>query len=180
MNIDKMIESQKLLIANVEHSVDEDNFERMKIVLNIIENAILYINSTGRKPWRATPLAKLHQKNFMKQLDNSYTNLVKMYGVELNPTRVDTPKLRLLTATFGSIEESLETVNSYNSHKSADILEEVTDEFFFFMEKLILLGITPRQLERQYYKKLEINLARYKSTREGDTSWDDRQTKEVL
>jgi len=78
----------------------------------------------------------------------------------------------MLTAAYGSIEETIETLNGFS--KGTNTLEEITDQLFYWMEQAIIAGLTPDQIVEQYKVKHEINLNRYSALKAGDTSWDNR------
>jgi hypothetical protein len=48
------------------------------------------------------------------------------------------------------------------------------------MEQMILTDIKPEDVQRKYVEKWQINMNRYAALEKGDTSWDDRNTKETL
>jgi len=179
MELDEMFEDQKVLIKNVPHEVRLDAIRQMETGRKIIEALILYLNSIGRKPWRPQPLQYETQYAFLSQLQNNVTDLRNFHlqGKKDKEPR-DNKQIRMLTAAYGSIEETIETLNGFT--KDTNTLEEVTDQFFYWMEQAIIAGFTPEQIIAKYKAKHEINLKRYSSLKSGDTSWDDRNEKAEL
>jgi hypothetical protein len=176
MDIGKMLDSQRHLISVVPHAVNVDSYKKMRLAKDIIENLFMYLNSTGRKPWRPAPLPKQQQQMLFETFTSSVSDLVTANNYSLDPINdIDTPTVRKLTAAFGIIEETIEFLNAKSNG-----LEEFTDIFFFYMEEMIMANFTAKQLETMYNKKLVINLKRYEDLKAGDTAWDDRASKKEL
>jgi len=179
MELNDMFEDQKELMKQVPHEVRLDAVHQMETGCKIIESLLLYLNSIGRKPWRPSQLPYESQYAFLSQLQNNLTNLRNFHLQDAkDKTLKDTKQIRMLTAAYGSIEETLESLNGF--HKNTNTLEEITDQFFYWMEQAIIAGITPEQIINQYKAKHEINIKRYTSLKSGDTSWDDRNEKQEL
>jgi hypothetical protein len=179
MDLDPMFKDQQQLISNVPHEVRIDALQQMQTGMRIIESLILYLNSIGRKPWRPNQLQEETQRAYLSQINNHIRDLITYHNVRnKNTDLVDTKTVRLFTATYGTIEESIEFLNGV--FKDTNPLEELTDELFYFMEQAIIAGYTPDQIKAQYDKKHEINLKRYVAGKANDFSWDDRDKKDEL
>jgi len=179
MELNDMFADQKELIRQVPHEVRIDAALQMEKGIRIIESLLLYLNSIGRKPWRPSQLPYETQYAFLSQLQNSVTDLRNFHlqGKKDKEPR-DTENIRMLTAAYGSIEETIETLNGF--YKDTNTLEEITDQLFYWMEQAIITGFTPDQIQTAYKAKHEINIKRYTSLKSGDTSWDDRDEKQEL
>lgn len=179
-NIDGMdiiLNKQRELMARVPHPLREDAHERMLAIASIFENFLLYLTSTGHKPWRPNPLDESIQKRRFNRVVESVHEVDTK--VDANGKRIDTPQTRLLVSTFGTLEEALEFYRA--SVDNADNkLEEITDELFFFMEKMILSGFTWEQVVQEYHRKWAVNIKRYEDAEKNDFSWDDRSRKSIL
>ena len=53
-------------------------------------------------------------------------------------------------------------------------VEELTDELFFFLERMIMTNITWEMVVKKYHEKHAINMKRYADAKKNDFSWDER------
>ncbi len=175
MNI--ILDKQKELMARVPHPLREDAHRRMLAIASVFEKFLLYLTSTGHKPWRPYPLDELVQKERFVTAVESIDD-IDCY-IDMDSKKVDTTKTRLLVSTFGTLEESLEFYRA-SVNGDSNTLEEITDELFFFMEKMILSGFTWEQIIQEYHRKWAVNIKRYEDAEKNDFSWDDRSRKSEL
>lgn len=100
---------------------------------------------------------------------------------------VAAPHQPIVIAAIGIIEETLEFLNAIgfktwrpNPLPKEAQLEELTDILFFYLELIHFSGFTLDQLDREYQRKWEVNMERYRKAKAGDWSWDNRGKKEGL
>jgi phosphoribosyl-ATP pyrophosphohydrolase len=173
MDLEELFKDQGELIKQVPHGVRLDAYEQMVRGKKIMEALLLYVNSIGRKPWRPNAQAYEAQYAYLSQLQNNVTDLRNFHLQGKKDRDVkDTKNIRMMTAAYGSIEETIETLNGFE--KDTNTVEEITDQLFYWMEQAIIAGITPEQIAAQYKVKHEINLKRYASAKTGDYAWDKR------
>jgi phosphoribosyl-ATP pyrophosphohydrolase len=191
MDIEMMMTMQQKLMDTVPHKVRLDAYSRELIAISVINELIRFINASGRKPWRPAPLDNQKQNEILLRAQFYMNNLTSFHNASFIPSDQyeDSLLVRLTTATVSSIEEDLEFREDcsqlLNQHgeavdKAEQRLEEIADKFFFIMEQMILTDIKPEDVQRKYVEKWQINMNRYAALEKGDTSWDDRNTKETL
>lgn len=188
-NMNALLSKQKELMAAVPHPLRIDSFERMKTAKELIEAVLLYLNSTGHKPWRPNPLPLDTQSANLAAISSKLYDLENMEMRTMTPPKLTTDDInsRMLVSTFGGIEECIEFFNSRETLNKLDELnyeqrnierfhsiEEITDELFFFLEKMALSGISWREIEKEYYRKWDVNMKRYADAKIGDFKWDKR------
>jgi len=93
----------------------------------------------------------------------------------------------LVVAACGVIEEAVEYLNAIgfkswrpNPLSREEQLEELVDQFFFWMEEVILSGFTWEEVEAEYRRKHAVNLKRYEDPKKGEFGWDTRGKKGSL
>ena len=179
MELQELIDKQKLLMEQVPHGLRPDLTPKVAFALSIMSELLLYLGSCGHKPWRPNPLPESTQREHLLKL-NKYTSL--LYGEHLDPTsfQLDDATARRTISSLGIIEESLEYLESASHGTEAEKLEELTDMYFFLLEQTILSGFTLDQVKNEYNRKWAVNIKRYEDSKKGDTSWDKRATKDTL
>ena len=107
--------------------------------------------------------------------------------MKLAPHDVSVLNVERLVAGKGLTEEVHEYLNAVgvkpwrpNPLSEKDQLEELTDILFFYLELIVLSGFSFAQIEKEYYRKWDINIERYRKGEKGDYSWDTRATKTEL
>ncbi len=63
MAIEDLITKQLQLMDKVPHTVRPDSLVKMEAGVRILDTLLRYLNSTGHKPWRPTPLSPIVQMN---------------------------------------------------------------------------------------------------------------------
>lgn len=178
LSFDDLISMQQTLIDAVPHAVREDCLSKMVITKTTISSLMLYINSCGRKPWRASPLSDDKQDEYFRNIQSCINNLHSAkLATEESSIQVDTPTIRRFTSCLGIIEETLEFIDNKDSDNE---LEELADILFFYLEAVIGSKFTVQQILDRYVTKHAENMARYASLAKGDTSWDLRAAKDRL
>ncbi|MDD3493596.1 MAG: hypothetical protein PHZ19_08900 [Candidatus Thermoplasmatota archaeon] len=199
-DMDILVSKQRELMEAVPHPLRDDAFERMDAARELISNLLLYLNSTGHKPWRPKPLHREVQLAHLLSVGDKLDKLGKLHlqFKKQSQNSSDVIGRRLLVSTFGAIEEAIEFYDSWFGsvvddmaedsptkkqiliQDRKDMLEELTDELFFFLERMILVGFTWDEVIQEYHRKWGVNMERYRRGKEGDYSWDDRAKKEKL
>jgi phosphoribosyl-ATP pyrophosphohydrolase len=173
--IEDLIAKQQELMDKVPHTLRPDSYVKMKRGVQIMESLLLYLNSTGHKPWRPNPLGPGIQANYLALVQDR----VNILRTDHFSKREEVPNelyARQLVSGFGVIEETIEYLNSLvNEEPREHRLEELTDVMFFFMEQMILGGFTWEEVEIEYRRKHAVNLKRYEDAAKGDYEWDQRQ-----
>ncbi len=177
VEMDIILFKQKQLMEKVPHPVRDDAYLRMLAISDVFKRFLLYLTSTGHKPWRPNPLDAKTQKDRLDDAIIASTCVPTV--IPADSKLIDTPKSRMLVSTFGSIEESLEFIDAVWDDQP-NKLEELTDELFFFLEKMALSGFTWEQVVDEYYRKWEVNIKRYQDAEKNDYSWDDRSRRNTL
>lgn len=110
------------------------------------------------------------------------TLLMRSVPHDISPLNVQ----RLL-AGKGLMEEVHEYLNSVGVKpwrpKELDRphqLEEITDILFFYLELIVMSGFEWSDIEKEYDRKWQENMERYKRGKVGDYGWDTRATKDEL
>lgn len=198
--VDEILRKQKELMDAVPHPLREDAHVRMLKAKNVIKFLLLYLNSTGHKPWRPNPLPREEQLKNLFKVGFALRDLEEMHLKYPEPSTVvnDTTGSRILVSTFGGLEEIIEFYESWQERTQtagwvegmtnadldremrAHMLEELTDELFFFLERMILVDFSWTEVINEYHRKWEVNMKRYADAKKGDYSWDDRGKKEGL
>jgi hypothetical protein len=198
--VDEILRKQKELMDAVPHPLREDAHVRMLRAKKVIELLLIYLNSTGHKPWRPNPLPRDEQTKNIIMVTFALKDLEEMHLNYTEPSKVvnDTISSRILVSTFGGIEEILEFYDSWRERSQvagwsqgatnadldkenrAHMLEELTDELFYYLERMILVNFTWAEVINEYYRKWEVNMKRYADAKKGDYTWDDRGKKEGL
>jgi hypothetical protein len=199
-SLDELRQKQQQLMESVPHPLREDAYRRMLAGKKIIENVVIYLNSTGHKPWRPNPLPRDKQLKALLEIGLALLDLELLHEKYPEPSKFinDTKTSRILVSTFGGMEELIEFFNSWgwrstvtgwsggasnedlNKKWYADMLEELVDELFFFLERMVLVGFSWSEVVTEYHRKWRENMERYKKAKEGDYSWDKRSEKEGL
>ena len=78
--MDKLLDMQKQLMEKVPHGVTEETARRMVAGLGVIEETLEYLNSTGHKPWRPTPLKREDQLEEITDILFFYLELIILSG----------------------------------------------------------------------------------------------------
>ena len=194
--LDEMYAKQKELMARVPHGIRKEVYPSVQITLDIIEDALLYLNSLGHKPWRPNPLNPVEQLERLDNLARSVGRLKHeaMLMVNGQATKVSIHDdhydkiCRNMISVLGMIEESVEYMNSVRdlmlaeSAPQSDIYtaalahkrEEGVDIEFFWLEAMIQGGFSPEEIYGEYMKKWAINIKRYEDAAKGDFKWDKR------
>lgn len=192
MAVEDLLAKQKELMDRVPHTLRDDSFAKMIISSELIRCLMLYLASTGHKPWRPNPLSADEQEKAFSNLRFTFMRLTQLK----NPTPVnkdleyfilqdvaETLKSyeqlelykRQLVSSFGIIEEATEyQVSVYQGDCESHRLEELTDQLFFYLEQVLMSGYTWKQIEAEYYRKHAVNLKRYDDAEKGDFKWDKR------
>lgn len=199
-DMDQLVSKQRELMTAVPHPLRDDAFERMDTAKDLIRNLLLYLNSTGHKPWRPKPLSREEQLQHLLSVMDKVDKLGKLHmrHKEPSPDSSDAIGRRLLVSTFGAIEEAVEFYDSWFESvldeaavdgpgkdqalkdDRHNMLEELTDELFFFLERMILVGFTWDEIIKEYHRKWKVNIERYDRGKKGDYGWDNRGKKEGL
>ena len=178
MAIEDLILKQQELMLRVPHTVRPDSFVKMVAGTKIVDVLLRYLNSTGHKPWRPTPLSAIVQEGLLKELKGNVETLSYIHSTNTGADKDFSSQdhfTRQLISAYGVIEETIEYVNSLSDGSdSAHKLEEITDVLFFFMEQMILGGFTWQEIEVEYKRKWAVNIKRYEDAKKGDYSWDKR------
>ncbi|MCJ7760875.1 hypothetical protein MUP59_07030 [Candidatus Bathyarchaeota archaeon] len=196
--MDELRSKQQELMAAVPHPLRRDSMMRMIAAKGLIEELLLYLNSTGHKPWRPNPLPREKQLDPLLGVIRKFNDLCKLHLKHKKPSKdiIDTVGARVLVSTFGGIEEIVEfydswmdiavpAVNGTLTGKGAasarqHMLEELTDELFFFLERMILSDFSWTEVVEEYHRKWQVNMKRYADAKKGNYDWDDRGKKESL
>lgn len=198
--VDEILRKQKELMGAVPHPLREDAHLRMLKAKNVIKFLLLYLNSTGHKPWRPNPLPRDEQTKNLFMAGFALKDLEEAHLKYPGPSSVvnDTIGSRILVSTFGGLEEIIEFYDSWlersqvagwqggmtnadlDKENRAHMLEEITDELFYFLERMILVNFTWEEVINEYHRKWEVNMKRYADAKKGDYTWDDRGKKEGL
>jgi len=181
--MERLVEKQKQLMEFVPHDVRPDALVKMVGGIKILDTLLRFLNSTGHKPWRPIPLSSAVQQALLAELRESVSTLAHIQRTNLGADKDLSGQehySRQVVSTFGVVEEAIEHVNSLTKGTRADLLEEVTDILFFWLEQLILRGFTWDDVVAEYYRKWDKNMERYRRAKEGDYKWDDRGTKKEL
>jgi len=153
--VDEFVEVTKSLAPILENPLDNSSSRQLVSTFGAIEEALETYNAC------ADANAKLAEVQDKYHVDFSSPNAIEKAVEDL-----DLDKMIDLASELQLLH--------------ANILEEITDELFFYLERMILLGFTWEDIVDQYHRKHSINLNRYKRFKEGDTSWDTRATKDSL
>jgi len=78
--VEELLRKQKQLMEQVPHGVSELTARRMVAGLGAIEEILEYLNSTGHKPWRPTPLSEGDQLEEITDVLFFYLELVILSG----------------------------------------------------------------------------------------------------
>lgn len=179
MAIEELIEKQQELMLKVPHTVRPDSYMKMAAGVKIIDTLLRYLNSTGHKPWRPVPLEPLVQGKLLKDLKGNVGLLGYIHSINAGADKDFSHQehySRQLISAYGVIEETLEYVSSLSDGSDhAHKLEELTDVLFFYMEQMILGGFTWEEMEKEYLRKWEVNMERYRRAERGDYGWDKRK-----
>ncbi len=182
MPIEELFVKQQELMDRVPHNIRADSHIKIMHGFNIIESLLKYLNSTGHKPWRPIPLPEETQQTYLQQLFDGMFRLDEFHAYNKRhpaPPFVDeptSPTSRQLISALGIIEESTEYVNSLDKKDTdAHRIEELTDQLFFWLEQVLMSGFTWEQIEAEYHRKWQVNIARYESAQKNDYSWDKRK-----
>ena len=115
--------------------------------------------------------------------------LLEMQKVLLKevPYRISDKIVAQITAGLGVMEETHEFLNSIGRKPwrprplpKEQILEELTDILFYYLELILLSGFTWSEIVEEYKRKHQVNLERYERGSKGDFSWNHRAEKEGL
>jgi len=178
MDLDRLLDMQKDLMAKVPHKVRPDVYPTVKDTVYMFIDTLEYLGSLGHKPWRSNPLSKDEINKRMYNMAESFRSMAssqKMSQCFPLPV-VDEVESRKIISGLGIIEETLEYLSAVEKSEPADSrLEELTDILFFYLEQVILSGFSLQQIEEQYIKKHAINLKRYEDGKKGDFRWDNRE-----
>ena len=177
--IEDLINKQQELMLKVPHTVRPDSFMRMEAGVGVIDTLLRFLNSTAHKPWRPVPLPSLVQDKILEGLEERVRIFVYTHRANVDAGEKYSGKehySRQLISAYGVIEETIEYVNSLSDGSDrAHRLEELTDSLFFFMEQMILGEFTWSEVEKEYLRKWEVNMERYRRAKENDYGWDNRQ-----
>ena len=173
--MENMTLKQMELMRTVPHPLTPSGAVLSSDAIKIIDNLMKFINACGRKPWRPNPLPDNEIGQYLTEFLTSATGIAQDY---IDKTGVENdPKLnRLMVSSLGIIEESIETFNESQASPidRPAMLTEQTDMIFFYLEMMIELGFTWKDIQEEYYRKWEINMKRYSDALKGDFSWDRR------
>ena len=178
MAIEDLIAKQAELMLKVPHTVRPDSFVKMEQSVTILDVLLRYLSSTGHKPWRPDPLSPIVQQGLLKELNSQVTALQFLHrtnaGANKDLSSNDHYSRQLISA-FGVIEETIEYVNSLSEDDTREHrLEELVDVLFFYMEQILLGEFTWEEIEKEYRRKWEVNIERYRRAEQGDYGWDKR------
>lgn len=179
----KMLSMQQDLMDRVPHDLRPDSQVLMAAGVRVIETLLLFLNSTGHKPWRPDPLPIDVQETHLRDLADKVGTLAFAHKTHIGVGEDFSDQAhfsRQLVSTFGVIEESIEYINAIAEGTEADRREELVDVFFFYLEQILLSGFSWEQLQEEYVRKHAVNLKRYEDAEKGDYSWDKRAEKETL
>lgn len=181
--LDDLLTKQERLMELVPHTVRPDAAVKMRVGLKVIDVLMRFLNSTGHKPWRPTPLSPLVQQSLFSELENNVNILGYVHSTNAGADQdfsASEADLRKMISAFGIIEESVEYMNSvFNKDGDDHKLEELVDMYFFLLEQTAMSGFTLEQVEIEYHRKWLVNIKRYEDGAKGDYKWDKRD-KEVL
>lgn len=183
--MNQLIVAQQNLMDAVPHPLRDDALNNMLAVKDVTEKMLLYLASTGHKPWRPNPLPKEERAKRHYDLITAIGKALDTFKGNDEPSSIihDDVNTRILTSTFGAIEESIEFYNTqldlckpqnideYQKNKAHQV-EELTDELFYFLERMIMTDINWDMVINEYHRKWEVNMKRYADSKKGDTSWD--------
>jgi phosphoribosyl-ATP pyrophosphohydrolase len=185
IDMNQILDKQKQLEEKAPHKVTSTSYRLMKKSITEIQALLVFINSTGRKPWRPNPLpfkeiAEKERQLLMAQDDllEFWEESVRDKGTSIYASHEDR-KTHLMILTLGIIEEALEFYQdaSAETPDQAKVLEEITDILFFYMVGMLQTGLTWEDIIKRYHLKWEENMGRYQKLEVGDTSWDKRSEK---
>lgn len=191
--MDELRSKQQELMTAVPHPLREDSMVRMHAAEVLFERVLVYLNSTGHKPWRPNPLPREEQLKHLVEASDALDTLVHLHERYQEPSDnvIDDVGSRVIVSSFGGIEEVLEFLDSWTSfslysnpaQRSTErqhMLEELTDELFFFLERMILVDFSWEEIITEYHRKWEVNMKRYADAKKGDYDWDKRAEKSGL
>lgn len=192
--MNELVDKQRELMTAVPHPLRDDALKNMVAVKNAIENMLLYLAATGHKPWRPHPLGMDEKIKRLKALTVSLEAMLDTFKENVAPSDKihDDILTRTLVSTFGAIEESIEFYNtqeditrlyaqkvdeftdSMMKESKQHRVEELTDELFFFLERMILAGIDWGAIINEYHRKWTVNMKRYADAKANNFEWDKR------
>ena len=175
--MNELLVKQAELMERVPHTLRPDSMAKMVAAVKIIDVLLRYLNSTGHKPWRPTPLSAMTQTKLLGELQDKVGALSYIHSVTLGGDK-DYSHMeqygRQLISNFGIIEESIEYINTLEETSREDQIEELTDILFFYLEQTLLAGFTWEEIQAEYHRKWDVNIKRYEDAEKGDRSWDKR------
>ena len=175
--LDELLAKQKLLMEKVPHDVRPDAAVKMAAGVKIIESLMLFLNSTGHKPWRPEPLAAMVQQGRLDNLRSAVSALSYIHSTNLghNAKIMSKDIARKMISGLGIVEESVEYLNScQEENNEPHKLEELVDILFFWLEQLAMSGFSVEDVVNEYHRKWAVNIKRYEDAETGDYSWDKR------
>lgn len=187
MGMNELIDLQHELMSKVPHDLKPEVVPKMWVGVKIIDTLLRYLGSTGHKPWRPNPLPIGKQNELMEELEKSVAilgflqsidsgSVMDAHNIVAEMTDGSELRQRQLVSALGVIEESVEHLNALaNKENDPDnVLEELVDVLFFWLEQLIMSGYSWEMVENQYYKKWHTNMERYRRAQNNDYDWDKR------
>jgi phosphoribosyl-ATP pyrophosphohydrolase len=190
MGMNELMDMQKELMEKVPHDLKPEVVPKMWVGVKIIDTLMRYLGSTGHKPWRPNPLPGENQVKILRELwkwmhvlDNLHEYetsaeaeaLVREFNHNLGESTPEFRQRQLISA-LGAIEESVEYLNTLpnKDYSPDDVLEELVDVLFFYMEQVLMSGYSWDQIEEEYHRKWNVNMERYRRAQNGDYGWDKR------
>lgn len=80
MDMDKLIDKQRLLMKLAPHTLDELSVKRLVAGKGLMEEVHEYLNAVGTKPWRPIPLSEEAQLEEITDVLFFYLELIAMSG----------------------------------------------------------------------------------------------------
>ena len=115
--MDEIRDKQVMLMESVPHPLRQDAMDRMHAAKKLIEGILVYLNSTGHKPWRPNPLPQEEQTARLLGVIDSFSALAGLHTRPATPEMMnDSVGSRMLVSTFGGIEECIEFYDSWFEH----------------------------------------------------------------
>lgn len=116
------------------------------------------------------PIAEAHQRKIFRQ-DVWYSDEAWEGGEHNLHTKEGNAVIKeMLEATIQEIAEAVQTMKNWKAWKQTEMptdanhwKEEMIDAWHFFMEALLLAGVTPDEMYDLYFRKKEVNDFRIES-----------------
>lgn len=176
--IEDIIKRQEELMLEVPHTVRSDALVKMAAGVKVIDVLLRFLGSTGHKPWRPVPLPLVVQDQLLEDLKNRVGVLAYVHHTTAGADREFSDLehySRQMVSALGVIEEMIEYLNSLADGSSRQRrLEELVDVFFFYLEQVILGEFSWDEVEKEYVRKWDVNMERYRRAKEGDYEWNHR------